>query len=447
MPALQFGTSSYERAEGDIAALPVVNMYAEASPSEGVVLQSRPGLSDRVANMGSGPVRALYKRDGVVGGALLGVSGEKLYSGSTEVGTVLGSGPVSIAGNETGAMICAGNALHCYNGFTFADVPLPDDFNALKVIEGASRFVILRAGSGRYYFTPPLAQTVDALDFATAESESDQVLDALFIDDILILFGAETVEYHANTTDNNLPFRAIEGRVIERGIKATGCATPFGPTFAWVTDQNTVCVGAETNIVSNEGLEERIAASSAVSLWRFFIDGIEFLALRIDNETQVYSFRSQQWSEFASADQSNWIPCCYAGGVFGSAIDGRTLQWGSDKTDLGGTLERRFRAGAPINGGGMGINRLSLRCNPGQAPTIGTYASPKCEMRLSRDAGRTWGTFRDTSLGTQGSYRQRIEWRALGMASQPGFLAEFRVTDPVDFRPSGVFYNEAWGGR
>jgi len=42
MPAAQFGLSSYERAEGDLPALPVINMYAEETASEGVVLQSRP---------------------------------------------------------------------------------------------------------------------------------------------------------------------------------------------------------------------------------------------------------------------------------------------------------------------------------------------------------------------------------------------------------------------
>ncbi len=181
---LQYGLSSYERAEGDLAGLPVVNMYVEQTASEGPVLQSRPGLSDRSANMGSGPVRALFKRDGVVSGALLGVSGTALYNATTSVGTVTGSGAVSIAGNETGVLVCAGGSLHSYDGTTFATVAFPDSANVIKVVEGASRFMAIRANSGRVYFTPPLAQTFDALDFFTAESEADQLLDAIFIDDI-----------------------------------------------------------------------------------------------------------------------------------------------------------------------------------------------------------------------------------------------------------------------
>lgn len=448
MPTLNYGLSSYERDEGDLPGLPVINMYAEETGSEGIVLQSRKGLSDRSADMGSGPVEALFQLDRVVSGALLGVSDGKLYNATSNVGTVTGTGIPSIAGNETGVLVCAGDDLHSYDGTTFATVAVPDSFNVIKVIEAASRFIVLREDTGRYYFTPALAQTFDALDFATAETNADAVLDALFINDILYLFGSETVELHPNTNDNNLPFQALEASVMERGIWATGCATEFSSGFAWITDIGTVCERDESNIISNQGIEERINASTDVRLWRFYLDGTEFLALRIDNETQVFNARTRLWSEFKSHGEDNWLPQCYANGVFGSAKDGKTLQWGSDHQDLGGELERRFRAGTPINGGGLNIANVRLRLNPGQTPNLtGDFAEPTVELRTSRDAGETFGNWRSVSLGAQGKYRTKVEWRALGMASQPGFLGEFRVTDPVPFRVSGAFYNEAWGGR
>ncbi len=444
---LQFGLSSYERAEGDLAALPVVNMYAEQTSSEGVVLQSRPGLSDRGLDMGNGPVEALFKRDGVLLGELHGVSGGEFYSASTSVGVVTGTGPVSIAGNETGILVCAGDDLHSYDG-AFATVALPDDFDCLKVIELSSRFIAIRKGSGRFYFTPPLGQTFDALDFATAESEADELLDALPIDDQLVLFGKETVEFWPNTGNANIPFTPLQGRVYERGIKATGCASPIGSSFAWITDQNTVCIQDENNIISNAGLEERIAASATARLFNFFIDGAEFLCVRIDNETQVYNLRTGAWSRFTSKGQDNFLPQCHAARIFGSAVDGKTLEFGTDKQDLGGVLERRFRAGMAIDGGGVTINRLSVRTNPGNTPFLtGDYTDPTLEMRYSRDAGNTWTDWDAAQLGTQGSYRDRVEFRGLGMASQPGFLVEFRVTDPVPFRASSIFVNEQYGGR
>lgn len=448
MPALQFGISSYQRAEGDLPELPVVNMYAERTDSEGVVLQSRNGLIDRVQNMGAGPVRALFRRDGIVGNRLVGVSGGRFYDVTTDRGAVAGSGAVSIAGNEMGVMVTAGTTIYYYNGTTLAPVAFPDGANVIKVLEGASRFIAIRGGGAKFYWTQPLGTTFGALDFATAESESDQLLDALFIDDALILFGRETVEFWPNTTDNLLPFQPLQGRVLERGIRATGCATVISGTFAWVTDRNTVCIGDESNVVSNPGLQERISASVNVALSNFAIDGRSFLALRLDNETQVYSSSTQSWSEFASFGQSNWIAACNAGSIFGSGIDGRTLAFGPNYQDLGGVMERRFRAGFPINGGGVNIRNLRLRTNPGQTPFLsGIYANATVEMRESMDAGQTFTDWDAASLGVQGDYRSQPEWRALGMASQPGAVYEFRVSDPVPFRVSGVFVNEPLGGR
>lgn len=448
MAQVRFGISSYERAEGDLPELPVVNMYAEAAPTEekGIVLQSRRGLEDRSANMGAGPVRQLFKRDLALSGALFGVSGNSLYQATASLGTIDGDGPVSMAGYESFLFTAAGAGLWGYNGTTLAAIAIPDTAAVVKVIVAASRALIIRKDTGRFYWTDALESDIESLDFATAENQPDRLLDMLFIDGILRLFGAETTEIWPLTTDADLPFQPLPGSVIERGIKATGCATAIGSTFAWVTNLNEVCLTDENTILSNEGLQAKIEASSDVSLFTFDIDGVECLALRLDEETQVW--RNGRWSEFASYGETNWIPQCYAGGVFGSATDGRTAQWGTAHEDFGGVLERRFRAGFPIDSGGLEIDNVTLRANVGQTPYLtGDYIEPVVEMTLSRDGGQTWGIPRQASLGAQGNYRTKVQWRMCGQASQPGFLAEFRTTAPVPFRVSAVLVNEQYGGR
>lgn len=449
MPAAQFGLSAFERGRGDLPALPVVNMFAEAVPTEksGVVLQSRAGLSDRAQTLGVGPVRQVFKESGVLGGRLFSVSSSGFYDDGVLIGTIDGDGPVSMDAYEDLLFIAAGSGLYSYNGATLASVSFPDGANVTKVLVGASRAICLRADTETYYWSNVLSSTISGLSFSSAESQPDQLLDALFMDDILILFGAGTVEFHPNTQDANLPFAPLEGRVFERGIRATGCATKVGSTFAWVTDVNQVCIGDPEAIVSNAGLEALIGASANVSLWTFTLEGTEFLALRIDGATWVYSMRSRMWSQFYSYGQDNWVAQCFSGDVFGSAVDGKTLAWGAAHQDLGGVLERRFRAGFPLNSGGVVINNVALRTNPGQTPFLtGDYDTPMVEMRQSRDGGQTWGNWRQTSLGAQGEYRKKVQWTACGMAGQPSWLAEFRVTDPVPFRVSGVFVNEPWGG-
>lgn len=446
---MQFGLSAFERARGDLPALPVVNMFAEEAPTEetGVILQSRPGLSDRGQNMGSGPISALFKRDGVLGSSLYGISANTLYSGSTAIGVVDGRAPFSLDGYEDKLFVAGGASLWGYDGATLTQVAFPDGASVTKCLVGGSRLIALRADTEKFYWSDVLSSTIDGLSFATAENQPDRLRDALFMDDVLILFGAETVEFWPNTGDANLPFQPLEGRVFERGIKATGCATKFGATFAWVTDTNQVCLSDPDQIISKPGLEALIEASSAVLLQTFYLEGTEFLWLRIDTGDWVFSNRSKLWSQFSSYGLPNWRAQCFAGGVFGSSIDGVTMAWGAGYVDMGGVLERCFRAGFALNSGGAAINNVVLRTNVGGTAFLtGTYASPTIEMARSLDAGRTWGRWRPALLGEQGNYRQKVQWTACGQAGQPGWLVEFRVTDPVPFRVSDVLMNEPFGG-
>jgi hypothetical protein len=446
---LQFGLSSFERARGNLPELPVINMFAEEAPTEdlGVVLQSRPGLADRSADMGSGPVQVLFQANGVLGGTLYGVAGTALYHGTDNKGAVDGLGPFFLAGYEDKLFVAGGGSLWGYDGATLAAVTFPDSANVTKALVGGSRVICIRADTEKFYWSDVLSSTIGGLNFATAESQPDRLKDMLFIDDVLILFGAETVEFWPNTGDPDLPYQPLEGRVFEKGIKATGCATKFGATFAWVSNDNQVCLSDPDNIISKAGLEALIEASATTRLQTFMLEGTEFLWLKIDAGDWVFSARSKLWGQFASHGSDNWLPSCFAGGVFGSSADGKTLAWGDDHLDMGGVLERRFRAGAAFDAGAVAVNNLLLRTNPGQTPYLtGDYTDPAIEVRFSRDAGQTWGNWRAKSLGQQGQYRKRVQWTACGTFGHPGILCEFRMTDPAGIRIADVRANEGWNG-
>lgn len=450
---MQYGLSSYERAEGNLPELPVINMYAEEAPTEerGVMLQSRRGLADRSADMGDGPVQQLFRRDLVLDSALFGVSNGRLYSGTTSLGVIAGPGFVSMAGNEIGLMIAAGSFLYYYNGTTLATVAFPDGASVAHVFTGGSRFWAIRKDTGKIYWTDALEADVEALDFATAESFPDRLYQGLWIDGMAILLGSESIEFWQQTGSATLPIKPLQNMVIEEGIKATGCAAAIGETFAAISSKNRVIYGSQAQVISPAWLNAKIEASASHSCFTFLLDGVEFFAVRLDGETWCWNRQSGQWSEFQTLGQANWAAQCYADGVFGSAIDGKTLSWGSGYTDAlatSNTLERRFRGGFPINGGSLMIENTQLRCNVGSTSyDTGTYSDPTVEMRLSRDAGRTWGDWKAKSLGVQGDYRQKLQWRGCGLASYPAFFAEFRCTDPVPFRVSDALINEPYGGR
>lgn len=450
MPSIPFATSSYERARGDLPSLPVVNMFIEESPTEknGFVLQSRAGLDDRSQDMGSGPVQQVFRRDLVLNTSLFAVSNYQFYRDGSLVGSIDGNGAVSMAGYGDFLFIAAGGQLWGYDGTTLSAIAFPDDALVTRIVIAGSRLVAIRKDTGKFYWTEPLGETISALAFATAENQPDRLLDLLFMNGILLLFGSETVEYWPLTTSNELPFQVLQGQVIQKGVKAPGCATAIGSTFAWVTNENRVCLSNEETIISNNGLQERIQASDNVALWTFVFGGNEYIALRLDEETQVFNVQSKKWFEFKSYGYSNWLPQCYADGVFGSSADGRTFNWSAGWEDLGGVMERMIAAGMPIDSGGQTISNVMIRTNVGQTDYLeGDYADPKIEMRLSRTNGKTFGDWKSRSLGERGEYRQRVQWRGCGMASRPALYMQFRCSDPVDLRISDVLVNEQWNGR
>jgi hypothetical protein len=445
---LMYGTSDFSRNRGDFPALPVVNMYAEEVPLEhSLVLQSRLGLDNTGIVMGAGPVTELFQIDGVLSNNLFGISGGTLYKGGVSIGAIAGTGVPRMDGYATQLFITKGTTLYKYDGAALTTVATPGGFNVRSLCVGGDRLVVIDDTTGIIYWTDVLDVTLPALNFATAENSPDNLKELLFLGDTLYLFGSETVEIWPISGDANAPYAPLVGRTFQVGIRDTGCATKFDGTYVWVTNENRVCIQTPENIISTLGLEDKIASSSSVSLWNFWMEGIEFIAVSLDTETHVFNNRAKTWSQFESYGEDNFLPICYVNGVFGSRLDGNLLEFGANYSDFGDVLERRFRAGLSLTNESPRVDNLVIRCNPGHTSYLaGAYADPTVEMRTSRDGGYEWTTWRPRTLGALGKYRAVVNYRALGMFSFPGFLAEFRVTDPVPFRVSGIKINEV-GGR
>ena len=465
MPNLQYGISTFDRSRGNFPVLPVVNMFEEQVPTESefidrykraapdVALQSRSGLMNSGLVVGDGPITNVYQNDGVLTGQVFSISEHSgsfaLYSGTTLLGAIPGPGPCAIAGFQNKVFVTAGLGLYEYNGTTFsANASIVSlGWNVLSLCSGSDRLIVIDSGTGHFYWSDVISDTIQTLSFATAENSPDLLKECLYLGDTLLLFGSQTVEqWPVSTADPNLPWAPLVGRTFQVGIIGTGCATIYDSSFAWITSHNKVCLKDPDQVISSPSLEEKINLSITHKLWRFWLEGIEFLAVTLDNSTWVYHSVSGQWSTFASANQVNWIPCSYGGGYFGSSIDGNLIQWSSTFDDFGGVLERRFRAGLPLTEKVSPLFNLALRTNQGHTTYLtGTYANPTIELRTSRDGGFTWSNWKQKSFGASGQYRKQVVWTSLGYFSYPALLVEIRVTDPVPFRVSGVVYNESYG--
>lgn len=440
---IPYGTSAYRRNRGNLPSLELVNMFVEQSRTDqkGVILQSRKALVE-VADIGAGPIQATLQKDGVFGGDRFTISGGIAYRESTALGAVAGSGVARIVASDIEVLFNAGGDIYSYDGADFVNVNFLGSEKARTIHFANNRFIALWEGTGQWYFSGVLdGRSWDGADFATAENEPDELRDVVSLDGVLILLGAESVEFWGPTGDPELPYTPIQQRVFEQGVIATGCTVVVDNTFFWIgADKITYRNGDVPQAISDDGIVERAEASSTFALYLLLDERHKMLCQRHDDNTMVTDVTTQQWCEFRSYGRTNFR--ALAG--FGDDETGKI--WSFSGYDEG-PMERLFMAGAELSEP-LTVNNLRLTCEVGTTPNLtGVYTDPVIEMRTSRDAGTTWGNWRPRTLGVQGNYRKRVQWNILGMFDDPGFLVQARVTGPVSFRLSGVGINERNGGR
>jgi hypothetical protein len=453
VPSVAYGAGAYKRSQGSLPPLTLINMFLEQAESseQGVCLQSREGLSESYT-VGSGPINGLFSKQGCFGGDKFSVSNNTLYRNTTSLGAITGTGAVSIDGSDNEVVVTRGGLAYSYNGTNLAAITFPDTANVRAVCFINGRFVFLRDGSQKFYWSSILdGRTIDALDFASAERQPDQLLDCKARGDILWLFGQGTVEAHSNDgADAAIPFSRIEQVVFDVGIMATGCAVQADNTVFFIGSDGVLYrVGEVPERISDHSIEERILSSTTHKLFTYKYQGHEFLVIRLDAETLAYDAATRQFCELQTA-QANWAAQC-------ATMVGDTAYFGHSTTnqvmvfdgwaDLTDELERRFTA-AKVLDRRTSINKVTLWANAGHTDVlVGQGTTPTVEMRTSDDAGNIWTDYDGDDLGVAGDYRQVPEWRCLGQFDFPGFMMEFRVTDPVPFRVSAVKVNDPGGRR
>ncbi len=442
---LAYGRGAYQRTRGNLPELSVINMFVEQSRAEQrqVIMQSRKGLVEDT-EVGTGPVRGVFQEDGVLGGAQFVVSGYDLYEDEILVGTINGDGPVSFAAIEDQIIVNAGESIWHWDGTTLTEVTFPDSADVTAVGFSSGYFIALRANTGQWYFSALYDGTSwDGLDFATAESEPDALLDVLLLDGAPVFFGVNSVEFWSPTGDPDIPFSPVQLRSFEQGIFATGCAAQVDNSFYFIgSDKIVYRNDSVPQAISDDGVFERISASAGLRMFLLTDERHKFICVRGDTFTMAYDVTTGEWCEFQTYGRTNFR----AGPGMGDDETGVVWRF-EGYADNGEPLERRIRAGAQLMEP-LRVANLRLVSEVGTTPFLaGEYIDPIIEMRSSDDAGSTWSAWEQETLGEQGQYRQRVEWRALGMFDDPGMLFEFRVTAPVSWRLSGVEINAAGGGR
>lgn len=444
MPAVPLGLSAYERQAGFRPEVELENLYLEkdesgSSPDQWNRIQ-RPGLSSPTAL--NGPIRGLFQQDGVFSGATFANTPSHLYANGAIIGAVGAGSRVAYAASGTDRLRVVGNtSLYSYDGTNVVAIAMPDAVPVTD-IDSLNGYTLIGTPSGRFYWLEPGSDTVDALDFANAESQPDGNVAVCRLGDEIWFFGSKSVEPWQATGDQDLPFIPVPGRQYERGCLARDTVQRFDNSIVWVGENCVVYKAAGVpQRISNNGIEERLRKrGGGPSAWVYELcDGHLFYVLKIPGQgTWAYDAETQSWSKWTSDGFPEFRPhVCIntpSGAFVGDELTATIWELDPEAaTDDGEPVRRRVTGTVPIVG----------KPPRNDSFAVGIGCSADCTVNVRWKDGQTGYPAFPEVLEARAPTDIVTLYR-LGIPDQPFRTFEIEITDPVRISIAGAVANEGW---
>ena len=395
------------------------------------------------------------------------VAGSTLYEvladGSTlSRGSLLSSvGNVSMDENNTQLGMCDGDKLYTmtYSNNTFAQVTdsdLPTSVGFLTVID--NYFVVNDNNSGRFYISAIGDGTAwDALDFATAESNPDELLCVKNALGQLWLLGTRTTEIWTNTGASDFPFGRISGAITETGIIAPHSVAAVGNSLYWLGRDkfgNGIIYTAQGFVpqpISSEPINLLIKKAGEPENIKSMVyqeNGHLFYMLTGGGleTTLVYDISTQQWHERSFNDGGKLSPHLAQSMTFafgkqlcGDRRNGSIYELSEEYySDNGADIvsERIFTHLSDMNRR-IRYNNLEISLEAGVGTQTDVSDNPQISMQLSKDGARTWSNWFTIPIGKVGQYLTKVVFRRLGIAEQMTF--KIRISAQVKKALTGAY--------
>ena len=386
--------SSYVARSVNAADSRMVNLFPEIVPEAGkepAFLQRAPGLR-LLSTAGTGPVRGLWH----FGGFGYAVSGNTLYKVSsswaaTPLGTVAGSGPVSMADNGTQLFVAANGPSYIYNSITNVFQQITDiDFPGAAMVGYLDGYFVFNEPNSQKIWVTSLLDglSVDPLDFASAEGSPDGLVSLMVTNREVWLFGTNSVEvwYDAGTAD--FPLQRIQGAFNEVGCAATYSVAKMDNTVFWLgadargrgmVYRANGYVGQRISTHAVEWHIQQYGNLSDAIAYTYQQDGHSFYVLIFPqaDTTWVYDLATQAWHERAgwrdghfTRHRSNCQMAFNSEVVVGDYENGNLYAFDLDVYADNGAVQRWLRSWRALPAGTNTLRRtthhsLQLDCETG----------------------------------------------------------------------------------
>jgi hypothetical protein len=377
---------------------------------------------------------------------------------ATVLGTVSGSGPVSMTDNGTQLFVACNPLSYIYNATTgvFAQITDPDFAGAVTVGYIDGYFVFNQPNSQTIWVTQLLDGTsVDPSEFASAEGSPDNLVGLIVDHREVWLFGTNSVEVWYDAGNVNFPLERIQGAFNEIGCAAPYSIAKLDNGLFWLGSDargNGIVYranGYTGQRVSTHAIEFAIQSYANISdafAYTYQQEGHAFYVLTFPtgNATWVYDVATGAWHEraaFYNGQFSRHASSCQMSFnneiVVGDCASGNLYAFDLDVYADNGGAQRWLRSWRAIPSGQNNLKRtaqhsLQLDCETGVGLNTGQGSDPQAMLRWSDDGGHTWSNEHWASMGAIGASGTRTFWRRLGMTDKlRDRVYEVSGSDPV----------------
>lgn len=437
-----------------------LNMYYEVVRQDDKTQVAAYGTAGLVSfvSFGETPIRGAYEFGGMAYFVHRGIFWEVSNAGvKTQRGMLsTTSGRVSIADNGTEIMIVDGVHGYIYNTATLAFTQIVAagfPLNPQTVSFLSAVFIVSIADSGRFYISGIYdGLTWSALEFANAESNPDDLINAFVANGQIVLFGEKTTEFWGVSGAVDFPFSHIQGSAIEYGLMARFSVVKFaeGVMFLARTRAGEARVmymqGYQASDVTGFELSNVINGYDGLAVataYSYELDGHPMYVLNVGGYTWMYDGSSQCWSELQSNGISRHLSenqCQLLNkNLVTDYNNGNVYFLDKDAyTDNGAPIARELISKHIFkNQDRLFISSLQVDMEGGVGLILGQGQDPQVMLQVSKDNGHTWGNERWVTLGAIGKYLTRVIWRQLGTGRD--FVFKIRITDPVKVVVTGAY--------
>jgi hypothetical protein len=253
----------------------LVNLYLDVDNEEqetSPAMYKVPGKSTFSA-VGSGPIHALIE----FGGAVLAVSNDDVYridsnGNETLIGSISFLDPsVACSKNRYQAIFVTDSGAWVSNGTSLTQVADPDYPGSVSVDYLGGYFIFAIPDSQQFYISAlDNGGSYDALDYAQAESNVDNIVTPIVDHEEVWLFGTDSTEVWYISGASDFPLARRQGATMEVGCAARRSVALADNTIFWLGRNRSGAGvvyradGYNPQIISNRGIEYEISRMSQI---------------------------------------------------------------------------------------------------------------------------------------------------------------------------------------